>query len=93
MLMWKACYTYTVGNSKVFVILKEAVPQELTALGLTKEIQLALQKRRNRNNVFLHRTGPLKKNLSSSAIKILFQICECRSGTNTPIVNPLRMTN
>jgi uncharacterized protein YbgA (DUF1722 family) len=67
------------------------MPQELTALGLTKEIKFALQKRRNRNNVFLHRTGTLKANLTSSAIKILFQKCECRSGTNNLIVNSLRM--
>jgi len=43
-------------------MLKQIIPQELTAIGLTKEIRFALQMRRNRNNVFVQQTGIFKGN-------------------------------
>jgi len=62
MIMWKTYCKYTVGNCKAFLMLKQIIPQELTAIGLTKEIRFALQMRRNRNNVFVQQTGIFKGN-------------------------------
>jgi hypothetical protein len=43
-------------------MLKQTIPQELTAIVITKEIRFTLQMRRNLNNVFVHQTGTFKGN-------------------------------
>ena len=53
MIMWKTYCTYTAGNCKVFLMIKEKLPQQLTATDLTKGILVTLQMRRKSNNVFV----------------------------------------